>query len=128
MNYLIVFIGAGIGGMLRQGVNVTALKWAGNGFPWGTLFINILGSFVMGLVAEYWALKSGLPQTTRLFLTTGILGGFTTFSAFSLDTALLYERGETLAAAGYAIGSVVLSVGALFGGLAIIRHLVGVQG
>jgi len=127
MNYLIVFIGAGIGGMLRQGINVAALKWAGNGFPWGTLVINILGSFVMGLVAEYWALKSGLPQTTRLFLTTGILGGFTTFSAFSLDTALLYERGETLAAAGYAIGSVVLSVGALFGGLAIIRHLVGFQ-
>ncbi len=128
MNYLIVFIGAGIGGMLRQGINVAALKWAGNGFPWGTLVINILGSFVMGLVAEYWALKSGLPQTTRLFLTTGVLGGFTTFSAFSLDTALLYERGETLAAAGYAIGSVVLSVGALFGGLAIIRALVGVQG
>lgn len=128
MNYLIVFIGAGIGGMLRQGVNVAALKWAGNGFPWGTLFINILGSFVMGLVAEYWALKSGLPQTTRLFLTTGILGGFTTFSAFSLDTALLYERGETLTAAGYAIASVVLSISALFGGLAIIRSLVGVQG
>lgn len=128
MNYLIVFIGAGIGGMLRQGINVAALKWAGNGFPWGTLVINILGSFIMGLVAEYWALKSGLPQTTRLFLTTGVLGGFTTFSAFSLDTALLYERGETLTAAGYAIGSVVLSVAALFGGLAIIRHLVGVQG
>ena len=127
MNYLIVFIGAGIGGMLRQGINVVALKWAGNGFPWGTLVINILGSFIMGLVAEYWALKSGLPQTTRLFLTTGVLGGFTTFSAFSLDTALLYERGETLTAAGYAIGSVVLSVAALFGGLAVIRHLVGVQ-
>jgi CrcB protein len=128
MNYLIVFIGAGIGGMLRQGINVAALKWAGNGFPWGTLVINILGSFIMGLVAEYWALKSGLPQTTRLFLTTGVLGGFTTFSAFSLDTALLYERGEALTAAGYAIGSVVLSVAALFGGLAIIRHVVGVQG
>jgi CrcB protein len=128
MNYLIVFIGAGIGGMLRQGVNVASLKWIGTGFPWGTLFINILGSFVMGLVAEYWALKSGLPQTTRLFLTTGVLGGFTTFSAFSLDTALLYERGETFTAAGYAIASVVLSVGALFVGLAIIRGLVGVQG
>ncbi len=127
MNYLIVFIGAGIGGMLRQGINVAALKWAGNGFPWGTLVINILGSFFMGLVAEYWALKSGLPQTTRLFLTTGVLGGFTTFSAFSLDTALLYERGEALAAAGYAIGSVVLSIAALFGGLAIIRHVVGFQ-
>ena len=127
MNYLIVFIGAGIGGMLRQGINVAALKWANSGFPWGTLVINILGSFIMGLVAEYWALKSGLPQTTRLFLTTGVLGGFTTFSAFSLDTALLYERGETLTAAGYAIGSVVLSVAALFGGLAIIRHLVGFQ-
>ncbi len=71
------------------------LKWLGPNFPWGTLCVNILGSLVMGLIAEYWALKSGLPQSARLFLTTGILGGFTTFSTFSLDTATIFERGET---------------------------------
>ncbi|MCD2174252.1 fluoride efflux transporter CrcB [Rhizobium sp. C4] len=128
MNYLIVFIGAGIGGMLRQGVNVAALKWLGPSFPWGTLCVNILGSLIMGLIAEYWALKSGLPQSARLFLTTGILGGFTTFSTFSLDTSVIFERGETWLAVGYAIASVVLSVGALFVGLAIVRNLVAVQG
>jgi fluoride exporter len=78
----------------------------------------------MGLIAEYFALKMGLPQRMRLFLTTGILGGFTTFSAFSLEVALLYERGQLAGAAIYIIASVVLAVGALFTGLAIVRMLV----
>lgn len=124
MSYLIVFLGAGIGGALRHGVNVAALRLVGAGFPWGTLAINIAGSFVMGLVAEYFALKSGLPQQWRLFLTTGILGGFTTFSAFSLETALLYERGELLAAGLYMLGSAVLAVAGLFAGLYVIRSIV----
>ncbi len=124
MNYLIVFLGAGIGGALRHGVNVAALRLVGAGFPWGTLAVNIAGSFVMGLVAEYFALKSGLPQHWRLFLTTGILGGFTTFSAFSLETALLYERGELLAAGLYMLGSAVLAVLGLFAGLYVIRSIV----
>lgn len=124
MNYLIVFLGAGIGGAIRHGVNVVALRFLGANFPWGTLAINIVGSFAMGLVAEYFALKSGLPQQWRLFLTTGILGGFTTFSAFSLETALLYERGEVLAAGLYMIGSAVLAVAGLFAGLTIIRTFV----
>lgn len=124
MNYLIVFIGAGIGGALRHGVNVAALRLVGAGFPWGTLAINVAGSFVMGLVAEYFALKSGLPQQWRLFLTTGVLGGFTTFSAFSLEVALLYERGELLAAGLYMLGSAVLAVAGLFAGLYVIRALV----
>jgi len=124
MSYLIVFIGAGIGGALRHGVNLAALRLVGAGFPWGTLAINIVGSFVMGLVAEYFALKSGLPQQWRLFLTTGVLGGFTTFSAFSLETALLYERGEVLAAGLYMIGSAVLAVAGLCAGLAVIRAVV----
>ncbi len=128
MNYLLVFIGAGIGGVLRQGVNVATMKWFGLNFPWGTLTVNILGSLIMGLIAEYWAVKSGLPQSARLFLTTGVLGGFTTFSTFSLDTATIFERGETWLATGYAIASVVLSVGALFLGLAIVRNFVGAQG
>lgn len=124
MSYLIVFLGAGIGGALRHGVNLAALRLVGAGFPWGTLAINIAGSFVMGLVAEYFALKSGLPQQWRLFLTTGILGGFTTFSAFSLETALLYERGELLAAGLYMLGSAVLAVAGLFAGLYVIRSIV----
>lgn len=124
MNYLIVFLGAGIGGALRHGVNVAALRLVAAGFPWGTLAINIAGSFAMGAIAEYFALKSGLPQHWRLFLTTGVLGGFTTFSAFSLEVALLYERGEILAAGLYMLGSAVLAVAGLFAGLYVIRTLV----
>lgn len=124
MNYLIVFLGAGIGGAMRHGVNLAALRLVGAGFPWGTLAINVAGSFAMGLVAEYFALKSGLPQQWRLFLTTGVLGGFTTFSAFSLEVALLYERGEVLAAALYMLASAVLAVVGLFAGLYVVRAFV----
>lgn len=124
MAYLIVFLGGGIGAAMRHGVNVTAARLLGTGFPYGTLFINVAGSLVMGLVIEYFALKSGLPQRWRLFLTTGILGGFTTFSAFSLETVLLYERGELIGAAIYVVASVGLSIAALFAGLAMVRVLV----
>ena len=125
MGFFIVFLGAGIGGALRHGINLAALRMFGTGFPVGTLLINIAGSLVMGLVAEYWAIRSGLPQPVRLFLTTGTLGGFTTFSAFSLDAALLWERGQPLAAAAYVASSVILSIGALFCGLWLVRMLDG---
>ena len=121
MLYLIVFLGAGIGGALRHGVNVGAVRLLGYGFPFGTLIVNVLGSFVMGLFAGYFAFRPGIAQHMRLFLTTGILGGFTTFSAFSLDTALLVERHSFGLAAGYAVGSVAASVSALFFGLAMFR-------
>jgi len=121
MIYLIVFLGAGIGGTLRHGVNVSAAKLFGFGFPYGTLIVNVLGSFLMGLFAGYFAFRPGIGQHARLFLTTGILGGFTTFSAFSLDTALLVERHAYGLAAGYAVGSVAASVSALFFGLAVFR-------
>ncbi len=124
MAYLIVFLGGGLGAALRHGINIAAARFAGTGFPYGTLFINVAGSLAMGLIAEYFALKSGLPQHWRLFLTTGILGGFTTFSAFSLEAALLYERGQIAGAAIYVVASVVLAIGALFAGLAIVRALV----
>jgi CrcB protein len=78
----------------------------------------------MGLIAESFALKAGVPQHWQLFLTTGILGGFTTFSAFSLETALLYERGQLAGAAVYVVASVVLAVGALFAGMATVRALI----
>jgi CrcB protein len=121
MLYLIVFIGAGIGGALRHGVNDGAVRVFGYGFPFGTLIVNIAGSFLMGLLAGYFAFRPGIPQHVRLFLTTGILGGFTTFSAFSLDTALLIERHSYGLAAGYVVGSVAASMSALFFGLALFR-------
>jgi CrcB protein len=121
MLYLIVFLGAGIGGALRHGVNVLAVRLFGYGFPFGTLIVNVAGSFVMGVFAGYFAFRPGIVQHVRLFLTTGILGGFTTFSAFSLDTALLVERHAYIMAAGYAVGSVAASVSALFFGLALFR-------
>src|SRR3984893_922572 len=124
MGYLIVFLGGGLGAALPHGINIFAARFAGTGFPSGTLFINVDGSLAMGLIAEYFALKAGLPQRWRLFLTTGILGGFTTFSAFSLEAALLYERGQLAGAAIYVVASVVLAIGALFAGLAIVRMLV----
>jgi CrcB protein len=94
----------------------------GTGFPWGTFIINITGSTVMGLVAGYLAFKGEASQPLRLFLMTGVLGGYTTFSAYSLDAALLYERGELAAAALYVGGSVALSIAGLFAGLALVRH------
>jgi CrcB protein len=121
MLYLIVFIGAGIGGALRHGVNVVAARWFGFGFPYGTLIVNVVGSFAMGLFAGYFAFRPGVPQHLRLFLTTGILGGFTTFSTFSLDTALLIERHSFGLAAGYVVGSVAAALSALFFGLALFR-------
>jgi CrcB protein len=121
MLYLIVFIGAGIGGALRHGVNVGATRLLGFGFPFGTLIVNLVGSFLMGLFAGYFAFRPGIGQHVRLFLTTGVLGGFTTFSAFSLDAALLIERHAFGLAAGYVVGSVAASLSALFFGLALFR-------
>lgn len=122
MSYIIVFVGAGIGGALRHAVNVAAVRLFGYGFPFGTIIVNILGSFLMGLLAGYFAYRTGLSQQVRLFLTTGILGGFTTFSAFSLDTALLIERHSYRMAGSYMVTSVAASVAALFIGLAIFRN------
>ena len=122
MAYLIVFLGGGLGAAMRHGVNI-ASAWAfGTGFPYGTLLINITGSLLMGLVAAYFAFKGDASQHWRLFLTTGILGGYTTFSAFSLDAALLYERGEVSAAAIYVVASVALSIAGLFAGFALVRN------
>jgi fluoride exporter len=122
--YLIVFLGAGIGGAARHGVNVAALRLLGSGFPYGTLAVNIVGSLIMGLLVGWFALKADPGQWWRLFLTTGILGGFTTFSTFSLDVALLYERGQLGMAALYVAASVGMALAGLFAGLFIIRHLV----
>ncbi len=127
-HFLIVAIGGGIGAGFRHLVGLAALRWIGTGFPWGTLFVNVTGSFAMGLLVSWLALKVDLPQgwsgqDVRLFLATGVLGGFTTFSAFSLETVLLFERGQTGLAALYVGTSVIVSVGALLAGLAFVRAL-----
>ena len=124
MNYLLVFIGGGLGSALRHTVNVICPKLFGTHFPYHTLIINITGSTIMGLIAGYLAFKGDAGQSWRLFVMTGILGGYTTFSAFSLDAAVLYERGEIGLAAFYVLGSVILSILGLFAGLALIRSLV----
>ena len=122
---LLVFLGGGIGAASRHGVNIAAARLLGTAFPWGTLIINVAGSFAMGLIAAWFAFRAdtGLSQHARLFLTTGILGGFTTFSAFSLDAVLLWERGAIASAAAYVLASVVLSLVGLIAGLALIRGL-----
>ncbi len=122
MSYIVVFLGGGIGAALRHGINLATLRMLGTAFPYGTLLINVSGSFIMGLVAGYFAFKGDASQGWRLFLTTGILGGYTTFSAFSLDAAVLYERGEVGLAALYVLASVALSIGGLFAGLALVRQ------
>ena len=121
MLYLIVFAGAGIGGALRHAVNVAAGHAFGLHFPFGTLIVNVLGSFAMGVLAAWFLQHTGISQHARLFLTTGVLGGFTTFSAFSLDAALLIERNAYGQAAAYAAVSVVASIAALFAGIALFR-------
>ena len=119
--YLLVFMGAGIGGALRHFVNRMALTSTGS-FPWSTLTVNVTGSLVMGALAGWFAFRSNVAsQQMALFLTTGVLGGYTTFSAFSLDAVLLWERGDVRGAAVYVAGTVVLSIAALFAGLSAMR-------
>jgi CrcB protein len=122
MGFLIVFLGGGLGAALRHGVNLLSARLLGSGFNYATLFENVSGSLVMGLLIGYFAFAGGASQHWRLFLTTGILGGYTTFSAFSLDSVLLYERGEIALAALYVVLSVVLSIAGLFAGLMLVRQ------
>lgn len=121
VHWVVVFIGGGIGATLRHGVNRAALTYLGPGFPFGTLFVNIVGGLLMGVLAELFLVKGGGSQEFRLFLTTGILGGFTTFSAFSLDAALMWQRSDYAALGLYVFGSVLLSIAALFIGMASVR-------
>ena len=121
--YLAVFVGGGLGAALRHGVNRATMAYYGPGFPYGTLFVNVAGGLLIGVLAELFLVKGGGSQEFRLFLTTGFLGGFTTFSAFSLDAALMWQRSEFAALAFYLVASVVLSIGALFAGMSAIRAI-----
>jgi CrcB protein len=122
---LLVFVGAGLGGVLRHLINNAASRLLGNDFPYGILFINVTGSFVMGLLVGWLAFRAGEGWTrnAQLFVATGVLGGYTTFSTFSLDAFRLIERGQISLAALYVGGSVVVGVAGLWAGLALVRSL-----
>ncbi|MEX3008882.1 fluoride efflux transporter CrcB [Hoeflea sp. TYP-13] len=120
---LIVALGGAVGASLRHLVNLATLRMLGPNFPWGTLTVNVFGSFAMGIFIELLLRRLGGSQELRLLIATGLLGGFTTFSAFSLDVALLWERGAGVTATIYAVSSVVLSIAALFAGLALAKAL-----
>ncbi len=120
---LLVFLGGGLGSLARYGVNLATVAAFGPHFPWGTLTVNVIGSAVMGAFAGY--MLSREPGTGsdafRLFFMTGLLGGFTTFSAFSLDIVVLWQRGATLAAVGYVAASLALSLLALVAALTAVK-------
>lgn len=118
---LAVAAGGAFGAAGRYAVGVWALRLFGIGFPWGTLIVNILGSFAMGVIIKFLASHVGASNELRAFMTTGVLGGFTTFSAFSLDFATLFERHDYTGASIYLIASVAISILALFAGISASR-------
>jgi CrcB protein len=122
MNMILsIAAGGAIGALGRHYVGGMALALWGAAFPWGTLIVNIAGSFLMGVLAGIFAQGSGVSPEVRVFLTVGFLGAFTTFSAFSLDVVTLYERGDVMAAGIYVGASVMISVLALVAGLYLVR-------
>ncbi|MEJ1161242.1 fluoride efflux transporter CrcB [Prosthecomicrobium sp. N25] len=126
LHVVLVFVGGGLGSVLRYLTSLAALALFGPGFPWGTLTVNVVGSGVMGFVAAYIVLRwtpEGGGDALRLFLMTGVLGGFTTFSAFSLDVLTLWQRGAVGTATVYAVVSVAVSILALVLAAAATRSL-----
>lgn len=120
---LAVAAGGALGAVVRYIVAIGSGRAFGTDFPWGTLIINVTGSFLIGAFAALFATRWNLPQAARIFLTVGICGGYTTFSTFSLDAWYLIERGQTWASATYMIASVVLSVGALIAAMQLVRAI-----
>jgi CrcB protein len=120
---LAVALGGALGSLLRYFVAGAIQSAAWPGFPWGIFVVNVSGGFIMGLIVELGALKLQISPELRAFLTVGILGGYTTFSTFSLDSVLLIQRGAYVSAAGYILGSTALSILALFAGLWVVRAL-----
>ena len=124
MGFLLVFIGSGLGGMARYGVGVLSARWFGVDFPISTLAVNILGSAILGLIVVLFTKLNVANQDARLFLATGVIGGFTTFSTFSLDAVALWESGDHFGAAGYVGASVVLSLVAIVVAMWLVRRFV----
>jgi fluoride exporter len=120
---LAVAAGGALGSVARYLVGIGSGKLFGTDFPWGTLIINVTGSFLIGAFVGLFATKWDLPQSARIFLTVGICGGYTTFSTFSLDAWYLIERGQTLSSAAYMLTSTVLSVSALIAALHMVRSI-----
>lgn len=118
---LLVALGGGLGSAARYLMVLGVGRWLGTGFPWGTLSVNLLGCFLMGLLTALFAGPLPVSSETRLFLTTGLLGGFTTFSAFGLDASGLIDRGDSGAALMYLAGSVALGYAGVRVGAAVIR-------
>ena len=122
---LMVAMGGAIGSSFRYLFGVAATRLFGMGFPWGTLIVNIVGSFLMGVLIVLLALRYSVNNEVRAFLAIGVLGGFTTFSSFALDVVLLYERKQYFASMGYMSASVICSILALFMGMAVVRSFTG---
>ncbi len=120
---LAVAAGGACGAVGRYLAGIGAGKLFGTEFPWGTLIINVTGSFLIGLFASLFATRWDLSQAARIFLTVGVCGGYTTFSTFSLDSFYLMERGELLMAGAYMAASVILSIGALIAAMHMDRLL-----
>ena len=116
-----VALGGALGSLARYLVGIYFGRWFGTAFPWGTLFINVTGSFLIGAFAESFALRWDATQTTRVFLVVGICGGYTTFSTFSLEVVTLLNRGALVEASAYVAASVVLSIAALYTALQLVR-------
>lgn len=121
LTLLQVALGGAIGASARYMTNVAAMRLIGPGFPWGTVAVNVVGSFLMGALVVFLAHRDGMRLAP--FLMTGVLGGFTTFSAFSLDALTIWERGQTTLAAAYVLGSVTLSLAAIVAGMAAARGI-----
>lgn len=124
LNYILVAVGGGLGAVARYAVGVQATRNFGTGWPYGTFTVNVLGGLCMGLLAGVLAHRGGADQERwRVLLGVGVLGGFTTFSAFSLEMALMIQRKQVVTAAVYASASTGLAITALFAGLLIARKL-----
>ncbi len=122
-NVFLVAVGGAFGSVLRYLVGLLTIRWFGPSFPWGTFAVNVVGSFAIGLLSEMIARRFNASMEVRVFLVTGILGGFTTFSSFSLDTMVLLERGAIAATVGYVLATLCLSFLAILAGLALGRTM-----
>lgn len=122
---ILLFVAAGgaIGAVCRYLVGVGAARWFGVAYPWGTLTVNILGSLILGILVEAFAIHWSPSQEVRAFFAVGVLGAFTTFSSFSMETILLFERGEIAASLGYVVMTVILSIGAFAVGMFTFRQV-----
>ncbi|MFB2551511.1 fluoride efflux transporter CrcB [Ensifer soli] len=120
---VLVAAGGAIGSVLRYQAGIVALRLFGTHFPWGTLFVNVTGSLMIGIFVEVIARAFDASMDVRVFLVTGVLGGYTTFSAFALDAVALSERGELATAFAYVAASVTVSIAAVFAGLALARAI-----